>query len=211
MSSSASVSHAGNRALGLAIIAASEKHWPASERAPKQTVFQRLCCCAKKVNDVCALTQSDYVRALCEREEFHQNPTKCLLREMIAQGTWTSSSSDARAFVIQRIPDFVEKAGSKKYLRKFAEQDYFKDHAELEKVMIAFERCLNGDTFKADLTRAVDAYGKEARGDVNQNSEELFRTALYIFPLVEQLKSLKDPDEEASLPESNAGFGFIPS
>lgn len=211
MSSSASVSRNGNRALGFAIIAASEKRWPPSERAPKQTVSQRLCCCAKRVNDVCLPSQSEYVKNLCEKEEFRKNPTNCLLREMIAQGQWPSRSSEARAFIIQRIPDFTENAISKTYLRNFAEQDYFKDHPQLKMVMEAFDRCLNGPVFEASLKKAVNAYRKEATGDMTQNSEELFRITLSIFPFAEQLKGLNDPDASASLPGSTGRFGVIPS
>ncbi|MBX9743801.1 MAG: hypothetical protein K2X08_01170, partial [Chlamydiales bacterium] len=96
-----------------------------------------------------------YVQGVCSDLEFAQDPVKFLISEMIERGFSTDDlgpNDFLRAFIIGRIPNFGEKAGSKDYLRSIAEER-FKDVSNKEEIMACFLKSLENENVTDALAR----------------------------------------------------------
>jgi hypothetical protein len=135
------------------------------------------------------------VKAICSGK-FLADPIAHLIHEMIKRGAGRARLDDgARAFVISKIPGFIEKVGSLDYLREFAEH-YFDENPNKTEILQFFETSLSNVEFQIALNAAVEkfnsAHGKHPALYYAENS---LRTPLTIYPQSARLKEYACPEE----------------
>lgn len=144
---------------------------------------------------------SEYVKEFCTAEDFIQDPTAFLIKEMIDRGVGRARMDDgARAIVIGQIPDFIDKVGNVEYLKAFG-LTYFKKHPNYEKAIAVFEKSLSCDVFKRDLNQAVTLFRKcQQATDQDKNyhsAEDDLRIPLTIFRQADELEEYTFPEDSS--------------
>lgn len=139
-----------------------------------------------------------YVETNCSGK-FLVDPSAYLVHEMIERGVGRSSIKDgARAFVISRIPDFIEKVSSPTFLRSVAEQ-YFEDNPDKFKILQVFEKSLLNEEFQRDLKSAVDQLNVAAQDQLSfysfYDAERSLRIPLTIYHQSAKLEEYSHPAE----------------
>lgn len=140
-------------------------------------------------NEIAEKYPFEHVSNICKNESFYNNPINHLIREMIDRDVGRAREDDGeRANVISMIPDFIDKITSEKYLKEFS-VEYFQNHPDSEKIQAVFDKNIENDEWKKQLTNGVEKY----RDKKFYDAENEFRIALTIFAQSEQLKTYTFP------------------
>lgn len=136
------------------------------------------------------------VAEIVRTEKFEKDPTTHLITLMVERGVGRLREDDPyRAFVISKIPNFVDQVGSQEYLRSFA-FTYFKDHPVKDRVMSYFNQSLEKEIFKKNLKEAIGHLRSAMeRGNGFLDAENQLRVPLTIFKQAEDLQHYKFPDK----------------
>jgi hypothetical protein len=140
------------------------------------------------------------VKEICSGD-FLQDPITHLVNEMIFRGVGMCREDDsARAFVISRIPGFIEKVSSMDYLKSFAEIHYkgIKDNTDKLRIMQVFEKSLKSKEFQKDLKAAVKSFNLAKEDGNYYYAEDALRIALTIYRQAAQLQEYSYPEEASS-------------
>lgn len=134
----------------------------------------------------------DHVKKICS-ENFLKDPTAHLVIEMIHQGVGGMfTANEARAFVVSRIPHFLEKVSSIEYLRSVAKH-FFKEKTNQSKIMKCFEKSLESKLFLADLESGVSEFKRANDFSSFYHAEAELRIPLTIFTQSLRLKEYRPP------------------
>jgi hypothetical protein len=137
------------------------------------------------------------VKAICSGK-FLVDPIAHLIHEMIERGAGRARLDDgARAFVISKIPGFIEKVGSLDYLREFAEH-YFDENPNKTKILRTFEDSLLNVEFQNALNVAVKEFSSAREKKSFYYAENSLRTPLTIYPQSAREKEYACPKEDGA-------------
>lgn len=143
------------------------------------------------------------VQEICTSEGFLRKPTVRMVALMIHRGVGRSATKDcAFAYIIGRIPGFIDQVGSPDYLRHFAIRR-FNGCDNKDEILKIFEKSLASEEFQLNLKQAVACFHeceKEASDEDLQDfdlpferAERALRTPLTIFVQAERLKVYTSP------------------